>query len=342
MSSDGLDMWVNPQNRTGSTVGSRGATLKNGRDVKKVVQYSEFGKADVGEIKNRTLRFSSYRREPGNEKDDFSHRESTWFIEDEEIERLIAFLGAEVEKSGRYRFIDASSPHSYMLDLLSSGADASTLIDILTSGGDLGQLTDALSSSEAGLNAAESAVLSQRRSLVAELVALARDPSATETELHRKIGESYWIFGGRYVACAGRRSLTFLDEFDIPLVTADGSLHIVELKGPVLGSLVHKYRNHYIVGTGVHEAVGQAMNYLRSIDEQGATLQTALRNELSLDYDLRRVFATVVIGHPHHVRSADKHQVIQALRTYNSHLSRVNVVTYEELFDTAERSLHFH
>jgi hypothetical protein len=57
-----------------------------------------------------------------------------------------------------------------------------------------------------------------------------------------------------------------------PLICADGSLHIVELKGPG-ARLVRAHRGSLIVADEVHEAVSQCLNYLRSLDETGATLQ---------------------------------------------------------------------
>ena len=83
------------------------------------------------------------------------------------------------------------------------------------------------------------------------------------------------------------------------------------------------------------------MNYLRTLDENGATLETTYRKEFGVDYDMRRAFATVVIGHPIHVTGVDAHVVDQTLRSYNSHLSRVEVITYATLLDTAERALVF-
>jgi hypothetical protein len=64
-----------------------------------------------------------------------------------------------------------------------------------------------------------------------------------------------------------------LDQYDIPLVSADGSLHIVELKGPA-SRLVREQCGSLIVADEVHEAVSRCLNYLRSLDETGATLQT--------------------------------------------------------------------
>jgi hypothetical protein len=161
--------------------------------------------------------------------------------------------------------------------------------------------------------------------------------------MQSRLGTAHWIFGGRYVGVADRRNLIPLDQHDIPLLGADGTLHIVELKGPCIPRLVHKHRNHWMVGTAVHEAVSQAMNYLRGLDEQGPGLETTYRNEFGENYDMRRVMATVVIGHPAHVAddAATAHVIDQTIRSYNAHLSRIEVLTYKNLLDSADRALAF-
>jgi hypothetical protein len=229
-----------------------------------------------------------------------------------------------------------------VVDLLSAGdVDVDALVSALVTGGNAAKLAQALARTAGGLAAAESAVIGRRRALVARLRALAEAPSTTETDMQREMGDSHWLFGGRYVGVAERRNLAVLDQHDIPLLGADGTLHIVELKGPNIPRLVHRHRSHLIVGTEVHEAVSQAVNYIRTLDEQGPTLSTTYRNEYGWDYDMRRVFATVVIGHPAHVRDADARQVEQTLRTYNAHLSRVEVITWATLLESAERALAF-
>jgi hypothetical protein len=175
---------------------------------------------------------------------------------------------------------------------------------------------------------------------------MAATPGTTETDMQRAIGDKYWLFGGRYVGMAPRRRFTFLDEFDIPLLCADGSLHIVELKGPCITGLVTEHRSHYIVGKDVHEAVSQTVNYLRALDDQRTALQLELTEELGFEVDLRRVHSSVVIGHPVHARLRDgrqpsRIQVDRAIRAYNSHLSRIEVLTYQDLLDAAERTLIF-
>ena len=133
-----------------------------------------------------------------------------------------------------------------------------------------------------------------------------------------------------------------LDQHDIPLVCADGSLEIVELKGPE-SSVVKRYRNHLIVSCEVHEAVSQCISYLRTIDEMGAGLRTTHRNEIGQDYDYRRARGVVVIGHPDRIKldGVSRENVDQAVRSYNAHLSRVRVVTYADLLESAERALGF-
>jgi hypothetical protein len=37
-----------------------------------------------------------------------------------------------------------------------------------------------------------------------------------------------------------------LDQTDIPLMGSDGTLHIVELKGPSIERLIIRHRNHWI------------------------------------------------------------------------------------------------
>jgi hypothetical protein len=90
------------------------------------------------------------------------------------------------------------------------------------------------------------------------------------------------------------------------------------------------------------------MNYVRALDELGTTISGYYRNELGHEYDMRRVFATVIIGHPEHVTEAgpkgqrvDERVIQDAIRSYNAHLSRIEVRTYKDLVDSAERALIF-
>src|SRR5262249_17831261 len=151
--------------------------------------------------------------------------------------------------------------------------------------------------------------------------------TSTEATMHKAMRDLYWLFGGQYVGVADRRHLVPLDEYDIPLICADGSLQIVELKGP--GSkLVRRHRSQLIVADEVHEAVSQCLNYLRSLDEMGASLRTLYQNELGISHDYRRAQGMVVIGHPDRVVTPDitREQIDQTVRSYNAHMSRIQII----------------
>jgi hypothetical protein len=213
--------------------------------------------------------------------------------------------------------------------------------EILANLGNIDDVLTGLTSTPFGMQAAEMAVIRRRRAIVAQLRELALDTRSNETAMQNALEGHHWIFGGQYIGVAARRDLMNLQQHDIPLVSADRSLNIVELKGPEAPLVKRPRKNHLVTSTAIHDAVGQCMNYLRTFDELGAPLETLHRNDLGLSYDYRRARATVVIGHPERDDSASREQIDQVIRTYNAHLSRIQVVTYADLLETAERALAF-
>jgi predicted transcriptional regulator len=88
------------------------------------------------------------------------------------------------------------------------------------------------------------------------------------------------------------------------------------------------------VGNEVHEAVGQVMNYICHLDEDRDHILSKFKIEA------RRASATVLIGHPMFVpESFSAEEVAGTLRTYNSHHSRIEVMHYQDLIESAERAL---
>ncbi|MEU6853042.1 Shedu anti-phage system protein SduA domain-containing protein [Actinacidiphila alni] len=161
------------------------------------------------------------------------------------------------------------------------------------------------------------------------------DTTATEHALQRALEGQHWIFGGRFVGEAAHRRLVSGDEVDIPLIRGDGALHVVELKraASLGGPLVKRHRGSWLPSAQVHDAVGQAVNYLVGLDEN----RRQLREELGIE--TRRASATVLIGHPSVQSSVPEELINEALRTFNTHVNRVEVLTHKELVDNAERSL---
>lgn len=192
---------------------------------------------------------------------------------------------------------------------------------------------DLLADADAGL-LAQMLELRARRAGLAALRTVVEDPDSSEGALHARLKNQEWIFGGAYVTELARRRYAPDAILDIPLLRGDGSLHVVELKKAAVESLVIRPGGHLMLGAPVHRAVSQAQNYLRTLDESREAVLAAH------GVDVRRASATVVIGHPRYVTSGiTPQEIAETLRTYNAHLTRVEVITYETLLESAERVL---
>ncbi|WP_199739453.1 Shedu anti-phage system protein SduA domain-containing protein [Streptomyces klenkii] len=176
----------------------------------------------------------------------------------------------------------------------------------------------------------------QRRSAaLARLRKVAEDPTASEHDLQRALRGQYWIFGGRFIGEAEHRRLVPGNEVDIPLIRGDGALHVVELKqaSRLKNGLVKRHRNGWVPSHEVNDAVGQVVHYLIGLDEH----RERIREEFG--YETRRATGVVLIGHPHAHPEIPEEVLNETLRVHNTHRNRVEVLTYKELVDNAERSL---
>lgn len=329
-------VWINEHYSAGpGFMRSENVTIKNGPQVFKSASLQTFGDDTTGEISHTTLRVDAYRREPEGPGYDFASPESRWSCNDEEIGRLRALLNREFPEQGQYVLDDGRASRTALIDDIESGEVDLDLI---------ARLAKALASiplaSEAVANLNEAVLLStviervRQQSIVSQLREAVENPSTTETQLQKLIQSEAWLFGGRYIRAADRRTFVAGEQLDIPLIRSDGALHVVELKQASIPRLVVEHRGHHVVGPEVNEAVGQALNYLRSLDEQ----RSFILSEFGVD--ALRASATVVIGHPMYVRGdLDEDAIVKAIRTYNAHLCRVEVITYADLVDGAERSL---
>lgn len=194
-------------------------------------------------------------------------------------------------------------------------------------------LEDLLAVPDAGF-LAQLVELRARQASLDALRATVHAPDSSEEALHACLKDQEWIFGGAYVGELLRRQYAPDTILDLPLLRGDGSLHVVELKRANIGSLLVRRSGHLMLGAPVHHAVSQAQDYLRALDES--------RPRILAEYgiDARRASATVVIGHPRYLRAGfSAREVAETLRTYNTHSSRIEVITYETLLDSAARML---
>ncbi|MGN5633830.1 Shedu anti-phage system protein SduA domain-containing protein [Streptomyces sp. AC154] len=192
---------------------------------------------------------------------------------------------------------------------------------------------DLLADADAGL-LAQLLELRARRAGIDALRVAVEDEASSENDLHARLKNQEWIFGGAYVEELTRRQYTEDTILDIPLLRGDGSLHVVELKRANIKDLVIRRSGHLMLGAPAHRAVSQAQNYLRTMDENREAI---LANH---GVDTRRASATVVIGHPRYVTGDPSHrEIAETLRTYNTHAVRIEVITYETLLESAARML---
>lgn len=194
-------------------------------------------------------------------------------------------------------------------------------------------LEDLLTTPDAGV-LAQLVELRARQASLAGLRAVVDEPTSSEAALHSCLKGQEWIFGGAYLGELVRRQYAPDAILDIPLLRGDGSMHVVELKRANIKDLLVRPSGHLMLGASVHRAVSQAANYLRSLDEGRARILA------EHGIETRRASATVVIGHPKYLHADyTRDEVADTLRTHNSHLSRIEVITYEALLDSATRML---
>ncbi len=298
------------------------------------------------EVPRTDLEASSCRTRRGY---DFDKSDYHWHCDgEEEIEAVRLLLNDAFEAAGTYQLLFAASPEAHLLRRISkSEVVPDDVVKLLGAAKAAPNLAETLARGPDGLLLAEAVGLRARREQLAELRAVVEDPSSTERDhIHPLLKKMGWVFGGRYVGEATRQQLSLGDVLDIPLLRADGSLHVVELKAANIPKLVRRHRGparpdvasttreelSLIVGSEVHEAVGQVMNYLAHLDEDRDRILSRFKIEA------RRASATVLIGHP---RFADftGEEIATTLRTYNSHLARIEVMHYDELIASAERAL---
>lgn len=155
----------------------------------------------------------------------------------------------------------------------------------------------------------------------------------TEESLARVLAERPWIFGGRYLDIG---SLLPDSGCDLLLLRGDGSLRLVVVRPAMrVQGLVKRSRGGWSLMPEVHDAAARAQRHLVSLDEN----RDWVREKFGVD--ARRAGATVLIGHPAVQPHLPEEQIDEVLRRFTAQHTRVEVITYKELADSAERSLSF-
>jgi hypothetical protein len=309
--------------------------LKNGPQVYKFASLLYCGRT-ADDITKTELRFQTSKLVRGPLDSGFERTGDPWHCENDEIGALRAFLNEEFDDDGDYHLLRAGVDAGQVLDYIRSGDVPTGFLAAMAQAiASRTEIVSTLSESEGARLVGMAVDLRHQELITEEFAAIVDDPFSSEADLQGILEKNLWLLGSTYVKKADRRSFGVLDQYDLVLLRSDNVGHIVELKKANVPKLVQKYRNHFIVGSEVHQAVSQVTNYLRYLDEN----RDMILNTFGVD--CRRIKATVIIGHPDYNTQdgATSVEVREAIRTYNSHFSRVEVLTYEDLLQTANNSI---
>ena len=159
---------------------------------------------------------------------------------------------------------------------------------------------------------------------------LAQDARTPESNIQAHLAKYPWLFGSEYSQLLERRTWTRDDNLDFMLRrTIDDYLEIIEIKTPIDNPLFRHDSTHnsYYASSHLSQAVGQVFHYIEEVERNRDSIIA------SDGFDPLRIQGRIIIGRNHD----DEHQA--ALRTYNSHLHRVEVLTFDQLTRVAERTL---
>jgi len=162
------------------------------------------------------------------------------------------------------------------------------------------------------------------------LAELIEQGNSSEKALQNHLGNNPWIFGSEYSELLDRRTWTRDDNLDFMLRrTVDNFLEIIEIKTPFKDSLLLYDKSHssYYPSAKLSPVLGQVMRYIEEVERARDYI-------LSKDkVDTLKIRARIIIG-----RDGEEPQQI-ALRNLNSHLYRIEVITFDQLLRIAARVL---
>jgi hypothetical protein len=312
------------------------AVLKNGPRVRRVARLLTIRNRHTDGVHHHALKIESVKK--GRTKEEIDEKRSVYLDSDEEIGRLATFLNslplAQSQRiTGNY-VVAPVAPETNLakarqaVAFISTGERANLLVDLIEQlrgdSGALRLLVDAARANPEGLRAVAAALnLGRFTEVLRELEHLIA-ADAAESEFQKLLSANPWIFGSEYSARVDQRRFTRDEQQDFMLRrTVDGYLEIIEIKTPLQGKPLFNYDNShdsFYPRSELSEALGQVMKYLEKLDAEVNTIK------VNDGVDVAKIRARLIIGHD----AGDVRQK-QALRRFNAHLHRVEVLTFDQL-----------
>jgi len=163
-----------------------------------------------------------------------------------------------------------------------------------------------------------------------KLKLLVQTDGTSEKEFQKHLESNSWMFGSEYSELLPRKTWTRDDRLDYMLrKTVDEYLEIVEIKTAFSEPLFLHDSSHdsYYPSSKLSPVLGQVARYIEEVERNRDSI-------IAVDgSDPLKIRARIIIGRD----GNDHHQ--KALRNFNAHLHRIEILTYEQLIKIAERVL---
>jgi hypothetical protein len=320
--------------------------LKEGPRAFRLATLFKIMKPETGELHHYSLRIDSINRM----KAGWFHRPeksvSLEGKEPDEIDRLFLFLQAHLEgkltdATGELHIIRSEEYEKLerLIDLIPnlSSPDMVEIIKLI-----LPRIKDAKSylpkfietfestDPQTLKNVAVAASFVKHKKAYEKLKTLVETDNTIESEFQDLLADNPWMFGSEYSELLDRRTWTRDDNLDFMLRrTSDNYLEIVEIKTPFKEPLFLHDKSHdsYYPSSKLSPVLGQVIRYISEIERNRDTI-------LSKDKcDTLKIRARIIVG-----SDGDRsHQ--EALRSFNAHLHRIEVMTFDQLVRIAGRVL---
>lgn len=163
---------------------------------------------------------------------------------------------------------------------------------------------------------------------------ITKEPTTSSYQANQKekvfqnwVENNLWVFGTSYIKKLEETSLSFTSDSDIVMETLDGFYELIELKLPIpdLFSYDSSHKTYY-PSSKLSKAVAQTLKYLQDIAEYKHQIQNANNTKILFPK------AKIIIG-----RSCISDDEKEALRRFNSSFNNIEIITYENMLNNAER-----
>lgn len=327
----------------------KSVVLRDSAKVRKVAAHTVVRDRHTGHVHHDALTLRTWRKLRDRCESDPAHSISLDSEGEDEIQRLTDFLyacrsGAVPEKTGEFLVVAApvagpgDTRHlQQVLNDLSHAGKAEMLADVLRQAAKDRKLLDVLleraaRDPELFAEAAAALNLATYRKAVADLEQLIAT-SDKEQDFQVLLSRHPWMFGSEYSELLDRRRWTRDENQDfIVRRTSDGYIELIEIKTPLGGApLFRRDESHdsYFAGQDLSRVVGQIQKYIEKLDADRYAIRA---ND---GEDTAKIRAKVILG-----RDGDEVQR-QALRRFNGHLHRIEVITFDQLLRIARRVLGY-